>query len=41
MLATGFAAVLFGACVFNSIWQPARKQLAARDLSDYGDEARV
>jgi len=36
MLATGFAAVLFAACLFNSIWQPARKQLAARDLSDYG-----
>lgn len=37
MLATGFAAILFSACLFNSIWHPARKQLAARDISDYGE----
>ena len=33
----GFAAILFSACLFNSIWHPARKQLAARDISDYGE----
>jgi fucose permease len=36
MLAAGFAAILFVACLANSIWHPARRRLAVRDLGDYG-----
>jgi hypothetical protein len=38
VLATGYAAVLLGLALVNSIFQPARGRLRARDASDYGEQ---
>jgi hypothetical protein len=40
VLATGYAALLLGFTLVNSAFHPARRQLQARDASEYGDALR-